>query len=264
MIYSIVEVLFFFIQNKKLKMKFSILGQTHSFGLFTHCIGGSQCGRNLLPSFDEKNYGLCHNIKYHNQCILSNSDLLLGKCTCEKPSYINTIHNLLIVILILQSLFIFVNFLRLYRHYCHISCLNDIQLRLTGIISTLFSSLFLIIIIIQQNNNRLYEPLEYLETMRQHYSRKQIYSFSQDLELILKRIEQNLDINLGASYICIILILILTIISFFTSSTIEIKIPSTSDENEKKNEHHHILLPPPPVERFIPYEQIHFTRQTKV
>jgi len=100
--------------------------------------------------------------------------------------------------------------------------------------------------------------------MRQHYSRKQIYSFSQDLELILKRIEQNLDINLGASYICIILILILTIISFFTSSTVEIKIPSTSDENEKKNEHHHILLSPPPVERFIPYEQIHFTRQTKV
>ncbi|CAF1252146.1 unnamed protein product [Adineta steineri] len=247
-------------------------GQTHSFGLSSHCIVGHKCGRNLLPTFHETNYGLCHNIKYHQQCIFTTSVYLSEKCTCQKPSYINTTHTLVIIIMSIQILFFFVNFLRLYRY---IPCLNDLYLRLIAIISTLFSSIFLIIIIIQQNNNRLYEPLAYLETMREHYSTHQIYSFTHDLELIIKQITSNLDVHLGTSYICIILILILTIVSFFTSSTVEIKILSTFDDDERKNEQNNVLLPSPPTpplllpplppsERFVPYEQIRFSRQTKV
>jgi hypothetical protein len=173
-------------------------------------------------------------------------------------------HTLLIIIIILEILFFIVNILRLSHRRCY--CLNDIQLRLTAIISSLFSFVFLIIIIIQQNNNRLNEPLEFFQSMHRHYSRIQIYTFSNNLELILKRIEQDLDIRLGASFICIIIILILTLFSFLTSSTVEIKLLSTSfDEDEKRNsEQNHQLIYPPRTERFIPSEQIRFTRQTKV
>jgi hypothetical protein len=63
-----------------------------------------------------------------------------------------------------------------------------------------------------------------------------------------------------------IFILIFTIISFLTSSTVEIKILPISDEDESKNEQNHILLlsSPPPIERFVPSEHIRYTRQTKV
>jgi len=102
--------------------------------------------------------------------------------------------------------------------------------------------------------------------MHRHYSHKQIYAFSNNLETILKQIEQDLNIRLGASYICIILILILTLISFLTSSTVEIKISSTFDEDEKKigGQNDQLIHPPPPIERFVPSEQIQFPRQTKV
>jgi hypothetical protein len=254
-------------------------GQTHSFGLLTHCITDGECGQNLLPSFEETNYGLCHNINYHRQCIfstvlLTNNDL---KCTCQHPSYVKIIHKLLISLIILQAVFLIVNFLRLCRHHCVKHCLNDIQLRLISLISSLFSSLFLIVIIIQYNGNRVYEPLEFFESMRRHYSRIQIYTFSKDLELIIQQIENALDIRLGASYICILVTLILTIISFLTSITVEIKLSSTSssltlsnnDDDEKKNNldqnhNNHTEIQSEPEERFVPSEQIRFTRQTKV
>ncbi|CAF3943187.1 unnamed protein product [Rotaria sordida] len=268
-------------------------GETHSFGLLTHCITGNECGRNYLPSFQEINYGLCHNIDYHRQCILSNILLTTNennhdiKCTCQQPSYVNIIHKLLILIIILEILFIFVNIFRLCRRHCMKHCLNDIQLRLISIISSLFSLLFLIIIIIQYNGNRLTEPLEFFESMRRHYSRIQIYTFSKDLEIIIQQIENALNIRIGASYICILIILILTLISFLTSITVEIKVSSTSsltdnnEYNEKKNDHFqnhksHIPIRPKPSERFIlserlvpserfvPSEQIRYTRQTKV
>ncbi|CAF3537976.1 unnamed protein product, partial [Rotaria sp. Silwood2] len=188
--------------------------------------------------------------------------------------------------------FIFVNILRLCRRYCIKHCLNDIQLRLISLISSLFSLLFLIIIIIQYNGNRLTEPLEFFEAMRRHYSRIQIYTFSKDLEIIIQQIENALNIRIGASYICILIALILTLVSFLTSITVEIKVSSTSsltlnDDDDKKNDHwqnHKIHAPirPKPAERiipserlvrserflsperFIPSEQIRFTRQTKV
>jgi hypothetical protein len=133
------------------------------------------------------------------------------------------------------------------------------------IISSLFSSVSLIIIIIQHNNNRRKEPLEFFELMRRYYSRIQIYPFSKDLESIIKQIENDIDIRLGPSYMCIVLILILTIIYFLTSSTIEIKILSIfEEEDETKNEQNHVLMQRPSIDRFVPSEQIRYTRQTKV
>ncbi|CAF2513432.1 unnamed protein product [Rotaria sp. Silwood2] len=238
-------------------------GGTHSYGLLSRCIAESKCGRNLLPSYHETNYGLCHNIKHHNQCIFSNS-LSVKKCTCQKPSYISITHTLLILILILQVLFISVNLLRLYCHHCQTSSLNDVPFRLIGIILTLISLLFLIIIIIQQNSNRFIEPLEFFQSMHRHYLRTQIYKFSSDLHLIIKQLEHDLDIRFGISYICIIFVLIITFICFITSSTVEIKTVSKFDEDEKINEQNPILIEAPPIERFAPFEQTRFTRQTKV
>jgi hypothetical protein len=165
-----------------------------------------------------------------------------------------------------------VNILRLCRRYYLKHYLNDIQLRLLSLISSLFSLLFLIIIIIQYNTNRLKEPLEFFESMQSHYSRVQIYTFSKDLELIIEQIKKSLEISLGAPFICILIVLILTIISFLTSITIEIKISSTlnnNDDDEKKpyheqNHNNHQSLQTTTTERFVPSEQIRFTRQTKV
>ncbi|CAF1339835.1 unnamed protein product [Adineta steineri] len=263
--------------------------EIHSFGLFSHCIVGGECGQNSLPSFDDKNYGLCHNINSHRQCIfsnfiLSNNDI---KCSCQPPSYIKIIHKLLIFLIILEILFFIVNIIRITRYQCNIYCLNDSLFRLISLLSSLFSVLFLIIIIIQYNGNRSIESLEFFESMRQHYSHIQIYTFTKDLELIIQQIENSLDIHIGVSYVCILTVLILKIMSFLTSVTVEIKIVSTSssstfsEDDEKKpyqysnhinnnnnnnnhHHHHHTLIQPIPLERFIPSEQIRFVRQTKV
>jgi hypothetical protein len=106
--------------------------------------------------------------------------------------------------------------------------------------------------------------------MRRHYSRIQIYTFSKDLESIIQQIENSLDIHFGASFICVVIILILSIVSLLTSITIEIKnLPTTftfPEDEEKKNYHYQNHVPTPPIvaERFIPSEQIRFARQTKV
>ena len=198
------------------------------------------------------------------------------KCTCQQPSYIKIIHKSLILLIFFQILFLLINTARLSRKYCERHCLNDIQLRLLSLVSSLFSLLFLIIIIIQFNGNRLNEPLEFLESMRRHYSRVQIYTFSKDLEAIIQQIEHALVIRSGASYISLVIILILTLISLFTSVTVEIKIPPVllNDDESKKNSlyqnhNHHDHRPIRPMtitttERFIPSEHNRYTRQTKV
>ncbi|CAF3320589.1 unnamed protein product [Rotaria socialis] len=272
-------------------------GETHSFGLLIHCITGDECGKNYLPSFEETNYGLCHNINYHRQCIFSNRLLATSennydnKCACQQPFYAKIIHKLLIILIILELLFIFVNTLRLCRRHCTKHCLNDIQLRLISLLSSIFSLLFLIIIIIQYNSNRLTEPLEFFESMRRHYSRIQIYTFSKDLEIIIQQFENALDFRMGASYVSIMIILFLTFISFLTSITVEIKISTTksssltlNEDEEKKNDfiqnhENQISLPTErfipsgrlepsdhflPLKRFVPSDEIRFKRQTKV
>ncbi|CAF1654572.1 unnamed protein product, partial [Adineta ricciae] len=245
-------------------------GDTHSFGLVTHCIVDGECGQNYLPTFPEKNYGLCHHINYHRQCIFSNLFILNNntKCTCQAPSYAKIIHTFLILLISLEFFFIFITSLRLTRQHCHTFCLNDSLLRLFSLLSLLSSIIFLIIILVQYNSNRLLEPLEFFDSMRQHYSRIQIYTFTKDLDLIIQQIENSLDIHIGASYVCILIVLVLIILSLFTSVTVEMKISSTSssltinDEEEKRP--NLILIQPTPAERFVPSEQIRFVRQTKV
>ena len=169
----------------------------------------------------------------------------------------------MIAVLILQGSFLFANFLRLCRRPYYFY--NDLQFRIIAIVSSLFSFLFLLIIIIEQNRNRLLEPLEFFQSMHRHYSRVQIYVFSNHLEIILKQIEHDLDVRLGAAYICMVIVLIFTFISFFTSSTVEIQIPSNHDEDERQNGGMKRTYPPPPrTERFISSESNRFGRQTKV
>ena len=240
-----------------------------------HCQSNGQCGRNLLLKFDEIHYGLCHNIQFHYQCIFSHSLSILqdGKCTCEQPSYINIIHKFLIILILLQIVFFFVNLLRICRFYCRKQCFNDIQLRLMSLVSSLFSLLFLIIIIIQHSSHRHFEALEFFEAMRRHYSRVQIYTFSKDLEVIVQHMENSFDIRMGASFFCILFVLIFTSIAFLTSISVEMKISSASssltfnDDDEKKTDHfshRENSIEAMPNDRFIPSEHIRFTRQTKV
>ena len=260
-------------------------GETHSFGLAIHCITDGRCGRNALPSFHENDYSLCHNINSHRQCIFSDilSPIHDLKCTCQSPSYIRIINRLLLVLILLEFLFFLWNILRLTRHYCLKYCLNDVQLRLLSLLSALFILIFLLIIIAQSNNNRLHEPLEFLESMRRHYSRIQIYAFSKDLEVIIEQIVNSLEIRHGASFICMIIVFIFTLIAFVASISVEIKIDSTTTatpssppsllpvrnekDDGKKFFRYENPLPRPTIttnERFIPSEHIQYGRQTKV
>ena len=116
--------------------------------------------------------------------------------------------------------------------------------------------------------------------MYTHYSRIQIYKFSNDLKAIIKHIEHDLHVHFGLSYICIIFILILTFISFLTSSTGEIKAQlnfeddddeeeeeeeeEKEEEDDRKNDQNPILIQAYETERFVPSEPIRFTRQTHV
>ena len=253
-----------------------ILGESHSFGLTTHCLQAGPCGMNLLPTFDELHYSLCHSIHAYHQCIYSSHSMVNhdGKCRCEIPSYANIIHTLLLISIFLESILSLVNLLRLCRQRFNRLCCNDIQLRLISMVSGLFSFLFLLAILIQHQSHRFDEPLEFFESMRHHYSRIQIYSFSKDLDIVLRQIEETLQVKLGASYFYVLFSFLFIIFAMLTSITIEIKTPSSSssltfqDDFEENNVHPQTLpetsFNSMTSERFVPSEQIRYTRQTKV
>lgn len=172
---------------------------------------------------------------------------------------------LLILILILHGVFSFSNFLRLCRRQFYFY--TDLPLRIIAIIINLFSCLFILIILLEQNRNRLREPLEFFQSMHRHYSRIQIYPFTNNLEFILKQLEQDLHVHLGPSYICLIVVFILTSIAFLTSTSVEIKLPNELEQEIKTSIEQHRKIPSlslPRIERFPPEEETRFGRQTKV
>lgn len=226
-----------------------ISGDRHRFGLIHHCIVNHNCGENRLFTFPEENYESCHNIKSHQECIFSSSSSFTDRCQCEKPFYMKLSSRLLAIILILHSIFFFSNFLRLCRRQFYFY--KDLPLRIITIIINLFSCVFLLIILVEQNRNRLREPLEFFQSMHRHYSRIQIYPLANNLEFILKQLEQDFHVQLGPSYACLVVVFIMTNIALFASTFVEIKLPNEL-EQEQKN-------PPPAVRRVE-----RFPRQTKV
>ena len=173
----------------------------------------------------------------------------------------NLTSRLLIFILILHGVFSFSNFLRLFRRQYYFY--TDLPLRIITIIINLFSCLFLLIILLEQNRNRLREPLEFFQSMHRHYSRIQIYPLANNLEFILKQLEQDFHVQLGPSYVCLIVGFILTSIAFLASTLVEIKLPNELEpEIEQPRKIPSLSLPR--IERFPPEEETRFGRQTKV
>ena len=255
------------------------VGERHSMGLSTHCLNDSVCGRNLLPVFHKSNYALCHNINYYRQCISSSEAPSNDKCACERPEYMSTAYTLLLATIMCHVAFLLVNTLRLARFYYHLSLIDDIPLRLAAIVATVFSSLFVVVILIQQHTYRDHEPLQFFEIMRAHYSRMQIYKFSNDLEFVVRQLQARLDVRFGASYTCLVLMLVLTVIAFGASSTVEIKLSPTvgqDDENDGEEEEEIASVDErkqtprrSPIDAhmddyFVPSEPVRFKRQTKV
>ena len=233
------------------------LGERHSLGLFSHCLVTGLCGQNLLPTFDPSHYSVCHSLHSHHQCRFSPSvDVLDPRCTCERPSYVSIVYPLLVAHLICLLIFLLGNLLRLYR----LIWFDDIQLRLLSLVSALLSSICLITLLIQHVLHRFAEPLEFFEAMRRHYSRIQIYSFSNDLNLILQQIQPALDVRLGPSFICMVVVLVFTSIGLVASSVVEIKLISTPDDvEEEENDEDYYQTPHP-----LPIPKIRLLRQTKV
>ena len=264
--FSIVEVRGFSIRISFFSFIRLISGDQHRFGLISHCILNNDCGDNRLLTFHEENYEFCHNIKSHHECIFSKSiSFLTNKCLCQRPFYMKFSSILLIFIIVLQGLFLFSNFLRFCRRQFYIY--KDLPLRILNIVINLFICLFLLIILIEQNRNRLREPLEFFQSMHQHYSRIQIYPFSNNLELIVKQVEQDFHVHFGLSYICLIVVFIATSIAFLTSTLVEIKLPSELEQETKKTfplEPNRTSYPLPRIKRFPPDDDTRFTRQTKV
>ena len=227
-------------------------GERHSLGLFSHClVSGDVCGHNLLPTFDSAHYGVCHSLQSHHQCRFSPLlDVTDSRCRCARPSYVNIVYPLLVVHLICLLIFLLTNLLRLCRRRVWF---DDIQLRLLALVSALLSSISLIVLLIQHVVHRFTEPLEFFETMRRHYSQIQIYSFSNDLDLILQQFQPALDVRLGLSFICMIVVLVFTLIALAASSIVEIKLIDDEDEDYYQMPH---PLPPIPKARLL--------RQTKV
>lgn len=242
-----------------------ISGDQHRFGLIPHCILNNDCGTNRLLTYSDENYEYCHNVKSHHECIFSDSissTSFSEKCLCQKPFYMKLSSILLIFIIVLQGLFLFSNFLRLCRRQFYFY--KDLPLRILNIVIHFFICLFLLIILIEQNRNRLREPLEFFQSMHRHYSRIQIYSFANNLELILKQLEQDFHVHFGPSYICLIIILIATSIAFITSTLVEIKLPSEFEQETKTTFPTNRNYPLPRIKRFPPDDDSQYPRQTKV
>ena len=238
-------------------------GLVHSFGLMKHCMDEKTCGFNLLLLVNQTNYKHCHQIKSHYDCIYSPS-LMSDKCICQKPEYIHIISTLLFIIFWLKAIILIISFIRSSDYHVP---LKDLYLRIFSIISHLIIIVFLIFILIEQNRHRLYETLYYFHSMHRYYSELQIYSFAKNLELILEKIQDNFDINLGASYTCIIFVLIFTVISFLLSSIVEVKRTSLDDEDITMHAKPNLISTQHTTHRSVPstpMPTIRHLRQTKV
>ncbi|CAF0934611.1 unnamed protein product [Didymodactylos carnosus] len=271
---------------------------THYFGLYKHClqyttpkkllntVSSSQqtkCGHNYVPVFNDNDFEICHSVERHRYCIFHStstddselSQESLAKCQCNSPNYISVSKVLLTLTIIFLSIGILINILRLWSMKQKL-LINDIQLRLLSIISSLFIILFSIIIITYQNSNKKYETLEFFDSLRRHYSRIQIYKFSNHLTTIIERFEQILDIKLGSSFMLVTFGLSFAFIAFLLSAVVEIKplkLTVTTNKNSKSNEyqnhnqtmfinHHSTTNHNHTNSTYIP--QIRYPKQTKV
>ena len=207
--------------------------------MFDHCVTTDPCGRNLLPKFSPLNYAHCHHLDAHRQCFSTASiPSRTNLCQCEKATYVKIISTLIVIIFVSQLIFLLVNILRLYRQRYQWTCPDDIQLRLIALISALFSSIFSLIILIQHHLHRFIEPLEFLESMRRHYSQAQISSFANDLDFLIQQIQSSMDIHRGSSFYSMIFVFIFSLMTLLTSSMVEIKVKSSDDEEAEEEDYY--------------------------
>ncbi|CAF0853488.1 unnamed protein product [Didymodactylos carnosus] len=219
---------------------------THYFGFYKHCTRSTKssttkqtkCGHNYVPVFNDADFEICHSVERHHYCIFHAlsfddnelSQKSLSKCQCSSPSYISVSKMLLTLAVIVLSVCILVNILRLLNMRRKLF-VNDMQLRLLSIICSLFILLFSIIILAYQHSNKKYETLEFFDSLRRHYSQIQIYKFSSHLTTIIERFEQILVIKLGSSFTLATLALLFTFIAFLSSAMVEIKTSKLTSTN---------------------------------
>jgi hypothetical protein len=198
-----------------------------------------RCTKNFLPSFEDEQFNECHSLEYYRFCsktgekifdinndylratfdILSNPSRNIdstSSCDCRYPKYVKACHVLgifaLIFLFLTALLFGSFPFLR-NRH-------QRLKIKCFGVLSSIFSMLFIIINISVVLNFLEYESIEYLNAIERHYRSSQIYKLSQDTSVAINRFRSSINITSGYStkiaWIAFVLSIIDGILLMFT------------------------------------------------
>jgi len=177
-----------------------------------------RCTKNFLPSYEDEQFNECHSLQYYRFCSKTgekifdiNNDYLrptfdissnpsrnidsTSSCDCRYPKYVKACHVLGILALIflfltalLFGLFPFLN----TRH-------QRLKVKCFGVLSSLFSMLFILINLSVVLNFLEYESMEYLKAIERHYRASQIYKLSQDTNVAINRFRSSIKIESGYS-----------------------------------------------------------------
>jgi hypothetical protein len=176
------------------------------------------CSKNLVPSYEDNQFNLCHSLQYHRFCsqtskkkfdlvkdylrttfdISSNPNRnldLTASCDCRYPKYVTACHVLGIFALIFLFLtaLLFSLFPRLKSRH------QRLKVKCFAVLASLFSMIFILINLSVVLNYLHYESIEYLTSIERHYRLNQIYKLSQDTKLAIDRFVSSIIIKTGYS-----------------------------------------------------------------
>ncbi|CAF3318942.1 unnamed protein product [Rotaria socialis] len=190
-----------------------------------------KCTKNFLPSYANEKFDMCHSLYYYRFCsqssetkfdinneylragfdISSNLKLNIGSkspCNCKYPVYVKACHVLgvltFISLFLTALLFGIFPCLKNDRHHLKIKCF--------GVLSSLFSMIFIFINLLVISNHLEYESIEYFTAIERHYRSTQIYKLSQDTKVAIERFLSSITIETGYSTVIAWIVLFLSIV----------------------------------------------------
>ncbi|CAF0792585.1 unnamed protein product [Rotaria sordida] len=189
------------------------------------------CTKNFLPSYEDQKFNECHSLQYYRFCskkgeknfdigndyLRATFDISLtsrlnivsaSSCDCHYPLYIKACHVLGIIALINLSLtaFLYSLFPFLKTRY------QRLQVKCFGVLSSLFSMIFILTNLLVVLSYLQYESTEYLFAIERHYKSSQIYKLSEDTKVAINRFLSSINIEIGYSTIIAWIAFILSIV----------------------------------------------------
>ncbi|CAF2187616.1 unnamed protein product [Rotaria magnacalcarata] len=190
-----------------------------------------KCTKNFLPSYANEQFDVCHSLYYYRFCskssetkfdinndylragfdISSDINLNIGSkslCDCKYPVYVKACH----VLGVLTFISLFLTALLFGIFPCLKNRHHHLKVKCFGVLSSLFSMIFILINLLVISNHLEYESIEYFTAIERHYRSTQIYKLSQDTKVGIERFLSSITIEIGYSTVIAWIVFLLSIV----------------------------------------------------